>query len=163
VSDLVRPLRAPQGFVAPQRLEYGELVATPIDRHDLDDDVAGINANLDLIASTRGGGWPTSPVTSDDNYVDIVWHELEFRENYSYTYALRRRDGTYVGNAYLYPVGRRIPVCRHPDSDVDVSWWVTRAAYEAGLYATVYRALQRWAVSDFPFRRPVYSNDEIPT
>jgi len=26
-------------------------------------------------------------VSADFNYVDLVWHELEFREGYSFTYA----------------------------------------------------------------------------
>lgn len=129
IAGIVRPLATPEGFIAPHRLTFGDLVATPIDRSDLDDDVAGINANLDLIARTRGGGWPTAAVTRQDDYVDLVWHELEFREGYSYTYVLRRGDGVYVDNAYLYPIGRRVRLDRHPDGDVDVSWWVTRPAY----------------------------------
>ena len=41
----------------------------------------GINASLDLIQQTRGGNWPEGPVTEEFNYVDLVWHELEFRED----------------------------------------------------------------------------------
>lgn len=159
--ELVRPLQVPDGFVAPPRIRFGDLVATAISRHDLADDVAGINANLDLIANTRGGGWPAGPVTLEENYVDLVWHELEFRENYSYTYVLRRSDGTYLGCAYLYPIGRRVPIRDHPDADVDVSWWVTEPAHTAGLNATTHRALQHWVMSEFPFRHPVYSNADL--
>jgi hypothetical protein len=46
--------------------------------------------------------------------------------------------------------------------DVDVSWWVTPAAYEQGQYAKLYAALQRWVTDAFPFRLPYYSNREIP-
>ena len=46
--------------------------------------------------------------------------------------------------------------------DVDVSWWVTPAAYDRGHYVTLYRALQRWVVESFPFVNPYYSNREIP-
>jgi hypothetical protein len=45
-------------------------------RDDLDDDVRGINASLELIRRTRGGGWPTAAVTAEDNYVDLVWHDV---------------------------------------------------------------------------------------
>jgi hypothetical protein len=163
VIELVRPLLVPDGFVAPRRLRFGDLVATAISRCDLADDVAGINANLELIARSRGGGWPTGPVTLEENYVDLVWHELEFRENYSYTYVLRRFDGTYVGCAYLYPVGRRVRLRDNPDADVDVSWWLTEPAHIAGLNATTHRALQHWIMSEFPFRHPVYSNADLLT
>ena len=46
--------------------------------------------------------------------------------------------------------------------DVDVSWWVTPEAYERGYYQKLYRALSRWAVEEFPFSAPFYSNVEVP-
>ena len=92
---------------APTRLTYEDLVATAITRDDLAEDVRGINASLELIQRTRGGGWPTEPVTEEFNFVDVVWHELEFRDGYSYTYVVRDAEGGYVGCAYLYPMGRR--------------------------------------------------------
>ena len=71
--------------------------------------------------------------------------------------------GTYLGCAYLYPMGRRAPLTdeliRH---DVDVSWWVTTEAYGLGYYGTVYEALTRWVETEFPFTSPYVSNAEIP-
>ena len=69
-------------------LRYNDIVATPITRSHLRDDVAGIDASIDLVHQTRGGRWPTEPVTEDYNFVDLVWHELEFRERDSFTYAV---------------------------------------------------------------------------
>jgi hypothetical protein len=43
-------------------LAHEDLVIRAITRHDLDDDVRGINARLDLIRRTRGGRWPSEPV-----------------------------------------------------------------------------------------------------
>jgi hypothetical protein len=34
------------------------------------------------IKQTRGGRWPTGPVTEEYDFVDIVWHKCEFREAY---------------------------------------------------------------------------------
>ena len=48
------------------------------------------------------------------------------------------------------------------DHDVDVSWWVTPTAYEHGYYAKLYAALRHWLADELPFRRPYYSNREIP-
>ena len=87
-SSLIKKLPLPPGFAAPTRLTYEDLVATAITRADLSDDVRGINASLALIQATRGGGWPTEPVTEEFNFVDLVWHELEFRDGMSYTYAV---------------------------------------------------------------------------
>jgi hypothetical protein len=162
-TGLIKSLRLPPDFVPPDRLGFDDLRARALGRDDLDADVAGINASLELIRETRGGDWPTEPVTAEINYVDLVWHELEFRESYSFSYAVYDRDGTYVGCCYLYPLGRRTPLSeRLLDHDVDVSWWVTPDARARGRYELLYEALRTWVVDDYPFEKPHYSNRRIP-
>jgi RimJ/RimL family protein N-acetyltransferase len=159
----VRRLALPPGFAAPVALTHEDLVAHALTRADLADDVAGINAGIELIRRTRGGGWPTGEVTGEDDFVDLVWHECEFRDGGSFTYVLRDAAGGYLGCCYLYPVGRRTPLTEELlDHDVDVSWWVTPDACERGYYARAHAALRHWVTDDFPFRRPYFSNREIP-
>lgn len=164
LRGLVKRLVVPPGVDVPRELAYENLRAGALSREDLADDVAGINASLDLIRRTRGGKWPTEAVTEDYNYVDLVWHECEFRDHSSFTYVLRDSDGGYLGCCYLYPLGGRTPltdeVLAH---DVDVSWWVTPPAYEAGVYALTYHALRTWLADDLPFESPYFSNREIPS
>ncbi len=158
-----RQLTLPDGFDPPRRLEHDGIVATVLGREDLDDDIRGINTSLELIARTRGGGWPEGPVTPEFNLDDLIWHEVEFREGFSFSYVLRDDDGVYLGCAYLYPMGRRTELTEAlAHHDVDVSWWVTGDAYEAGDYERVYEALKRWVTVDFPFSAPYWSNSEIP-
>jgi hypothetical protein len=160
---LIKRLDMPVDFSPPLQLVDDALTATAITRDDLKEDVRGINTSLELIRRTRGGGWPTDPVTEAFNYVDLVWHELEFRERDSFTYVLRDREGGYLGCCYLYPMGRRTPLnddlLRY---DVDVSWWVTPEAYDAGYYAKAYRALRQWLAAEYPFWKVYFSNREIP-
>lgn len=161
-TNLIKKLVLPDGRTAPARLEHGDVVAVAITRDHLSDDVTGINASLELIRRTRGGGWPEEPVTEEGNYVDLVWHELEFREGMSFTYAVYGPDG-YLGCAYLYPLGRRTELTAElVEYDVDVSWWVTPEGYERGYYEKVYAGLQRWLAGEFPFWRPYWSNSRIP-
>jgi hypothetical protein len=163
LQQFTKKLALPTGFEAPKTLRFEHLEARAISRAHLAEDVRGINASIELIARTRGGGWPTEPVTEEFNFVDIVWHELEFREGYSYTYALYDTSGRYLGCCYLSPLGRRTELTAALlDHDVDVSWWVTPAAYERGDYTTLYRALKHWLTKEFSFWRPYYSNREIP-
>jgi hypothetical protein len=82
-EQFTKKLAAPAGFTVPERLSYEHLNARAITRADLADDVRGINASLEWIARTRGGGWPIEPVTEAGNFVDLVWHELEFRDGRS--------------------------------------------------------------------------------
>ncbi len=159
----VKKLEFPAGFTPPTELRYNDIVATAITRSHLRDDVAGINASIDLIHQTRGGRWPTEPVTEDYNFVDLVWHELEFRERDSFTYAVYNTEPRYLGCCYLYPMGRRTQLTEQLlDFDIDVSWWVTPTAYEQGYYRTLYDALQHWLADEFPFWRPYYSNAQVP-
>ena len=157
------PAAGPRGLRASNR---ASVCGYPVRRHhpcpDLDDDVAGINASLELIRRTRGGSWPEEAVTAEFNFVDLVWHECEFRDGYSFSYVLRDADGGYLGCAYLYPMGRRAELTEElAQHDVDVSWWVTEAAYEAGYYDRAFEALRRWVSEDFPFTSPYFSNLEI--
>jgi hypothetical protein len=162
-SPFIRKLRLPDRFTVPKRLSHGDVVANSLTRADLGDDVRGINASIALINRTRGGGWPTEAVTEDFNYVDLVWHELEFREGASFAYVLRDTQGGYLGCAYLYPMGRRTTLTEELlGYDVDVSWWVTPAAYQQGFYTRVYGALRAWLAAEFGFWRPYFSNREIP-
>jgi uncharacterized protein YndB with AHSA1/START domain len=164
LTGLVRRLALPRGFATPTDLRHGVLHARAINRADLDDDVAGINASLDLIRRTRGGGWPAEPVTAEGNFLDLVWHECEFRDGKSFTYTVRDTAGGYLGCCYLYPVGARSPLTADLlEHDVDVSWWVTPDAYDSGHYRAVYAALRHWVGTEFPFHNPHYSNTEIPS
>jgi hypothetical protein len=125
--------------------------------------VHGINASISLIQATRGGGWPIEPVTEEFNFVDLVWHECELREGFSFAYAVYDTNGTYLGCGYLYPMGRRTELTEELlGYDVDVNWWVTPDAYELGHYEKLYRALGQWVAEEFPFEAPYYSNIEIP-
>ena len=163
LTGLIKEPSIRAGAVVPRALEHGVVHARAITRDDLDEDVRGINASLDLIRRTRGGSWPEGPVTSEENYADLVWHEIEFRDNKSFTYVLSSPDLGYVGCLYLYPLGRRVALTEELlQHDVDVSWWVTPEAYEAGLYRATFEALGAWMGDELPFANPFYSNTEIP-
>ncbi|WP_219469086.1 GNAT family N-acetyltransferase [Nonomuraea rhizosphaerae] len=163
-QGLVKRLSLPEGWTAPKELAYQDVRMYALTREHVKDDVQGINASIELIRRTRGGRWPSEPVTEDFNYVDLVWHECEFREGDSFTYGVYDAGGRYMGCCYLYPMGRRQPLTEElVQYDVDVSWWVTPDAYERGYYAKVYDALRHWMATEFPFSKVYYSNKEIPT
>lgn len=160
----IKRLDLPTGWTAPAELVHDDIRAVAIAREHLRDDVRGINASLELIRRTRGGPWPTEPVTEEFNFVDLVWHECEFREGDSFTYAVYDAAGQYLGCCYLYPMGRRTPLTEEVLSrDVDVSWWVTPDAYRRGYYRALYSALRHWIDAAFPFSNPFYSNVELPS
>jgi hypothetical protein len=162
-TNLIKALALPVGYAAALELRYEDITARALSRADLVADVKGINASIDLIRRTRGGEWPSAAVSEEFDYVDLVWHECELRENYSFSYAVYEGGGQYIGCCYLYPMGRRTRLdAKLIEHDVDVSWWVTGEAYDRGYYGKVYRALQEWVIERFPFTKPHYSNREVP-
>jgi hypothetical protein len=115
-ADFIRKLQLPTGFTVPTELAYEDLVARTITRDHLRDDVRGINASIELIQRTRGGRWPTGPVTEAGNFADLVWHEVEFRDGGSFTYrglAAVARGAVPVRGAVLLQRGdsARVAMC----------------------------------------------------
>ena len=85
------------------------------------------------------------------------------RLGFSRSFVVYDTSDHYVGCCYLYPVGRRTPLTEQMLAhDVDVSWWVTPRAYDLGYYEKLYLALRKWVTDAFPFKRPYFSNVEIP-
>src|SRR4051812_45204210 len=107
LTGFVKALSIPPRVVVPNEMVHEDLRARALSRADLADDVAGINSSIELIQRTRGGGWPAGLLSEEFNYVDLVWHEAEFREQYSFAYVVRDVNDGYVGCCYLYPMGRR--------------------------------------------------------
>jgi hypothetical protein len=62
-QGLVKRLNLPIGWAAPTELTNDDIRASALTRDHQHDDVRGINASLELIRRTRGGRWPTEPVT----------------------------------------------------------------------------------------------------
>lgn len=163
LSKFVKKFELPSSFAAPTELRYEHLIARPLTRTDLDDDLEGVNSSIETIQRTRGGSWPAEPLQKDFDLLDLAWHEREFRDASSFAYVVYGTDGMYIGCFYLYPMGHRTPLSEETvEYDVDASWWVTTKAYECGEYAALFSALKQWLANDFPFQHPYYSNREIP-
>lgn len=163
LRGMTKNLTVPDGFEMPRTLAYEDIRMHVLGRDDLDDDVRAINNNLGLIRRTRGGSWPSEELTAEFDYLDLVWHECEFREGYSFSYAVYHEDGRYMGCLYLYPMGRRSPLTEDRlRYDVDVSWWVTAPFYDTGYDERLYVAARHWLETDWPFAAPYFSNAELP-
>lgn len=151
------------GFIAPTELVYQDIAARPLSRKDLTDDLAGVNSSIEVIQKTRGGSWPTEPLEEDFDFLDLAWHEREFRDGDSFAYVIYSAAGEYIGCFYLYGMGIRTELTEELlHYEVDASWWVTSAAYDKGYYDKLYKALQQWLTESFRFKKVYYSNKQIP-
>jgi RimJ/RimL family protein N-acetyltransferase len=152
-----------QDFKAPEKLHFDDLVAKPLTRGDLKVDLEAINSSIETIQKTRGGSWPQEELNEELDFLDLAWHEREFREGTSFAYVIYDTNGNYIGCFYLYPMGHRTVLTEELlGYDVDASWWVTTAAYGQGYYQKLHKALKQWLAMEFPFKNIYYSNKEIP-
>jgi hypothetical protein len=170
ISTHIQRFTLPASFAAPTVLKHRTLIAEPLVRSHVHEDLAAVNSSGATIRQTRGGSWPDGQLAEDFNFLDLAWHEREFRTRGSFAYAVRDSSargtgaGEYVGCFYLNPLGARRPLTHElaEGYDVDASWWVTTAAFERGLYDVLYEALREWLKDEFPFERPLYTNMVIP-
>jgi hypothetical protein len=105
-SGYAKTLALPAGFDAPRLLRYDDVTAHAITRDDLAANVRGINASLDLIRETRGGTWPTGPVSEEEEGLRRPGRARVRVPGRHVIHVLRRgRGGGYIGCAYLLPSG----------------------------------------------------------
>lgn len=163
LNKYVKKISFPTDFKPPVKLSYKDLVASPLNRSDLQDDLESVNSSLELIRDTRGGTWPSETITEEFNFLDLAWHEREFRDGDSFAYVVRNNQDEYIGCFYLYPMGLRTELNNdNIDFDIDASWWVCSRAYKQGYYEKLYNALKQW-LDEFPVSKVYYSNKQIPS
>lgn len=151
----------PETFEVPQKLESEKFIARKLCASDTDLDYKAVMSSIDIIKKTRGGNWPTSDLTLEDDRIDLSWHQREFENKSSFAFTVMNNEETEcLGCFYLYKPNFR-GECPE-GTDVDVSFWVTQKAYEEGLYPELYHAIKNWLVKEWPFQKPFWSNKEIP-
>jgi hypothetical protein len=80
----VKKIELPENYEAPEELAYENILAKPLSRQDLVADMEAVNSSIDLIRRTRGGSWPSEPVSEEFDLLDLAWHEREFRDGNSF-------------------------------------------------------------------------------
>lgn len=148
-------------FKVPEKIEHPKFVCRKLCARDVYLDYIAVMSSIDIIKKTRGGSWPTSDLSFEDDLIDLAWHQREFENRSSFAYTVMNPDETEcLGCFYLYPAGFRK---ESPEgSDLDVSFWVTQKEYDAGLYPELYKTIKEWLAKEWPFKMPFWSNAEIP-
>jgi RimJ/RimL family protein N-acetyltransferase len=151
----------PHDFEIPERLETKDFVIRKLCFSDAKLDYEAVMSSLDIIRQTRGGSWPTDDLTFIEDQIDLGWHQREFEKRSTFAYTIMSLDEKEcLGCLYLYPPGYRSE--RTKDASVDVSFWVTQKAYDKGLYKVLYKTLDDWLKTTWPFEKIAYSNKELP-
>ncbi len=148
-------------FHVPEKLETPDFVIRKLTFDDAVLDYEAVMSSINIIQKTRGGDWPTKELTFKDDQIDLAWHQREFEHRTSFAYTVMSKDEKEcLGCLYIYPPGFRDEQSK--DAEVDVSFWVTQKAYDQGLYPILYKQLDDWLKSSWPFKVVAYSNIELP-
>lgn len=151
----------PETFTPPAQLVHPQFIARKLCARDVDLDYAAVMSSIDIIRQTRGGNWPTADLTHEDDLIDLSWHQREFENGSSFAYTVMNLEETEcLGCFYLYRPGFRAEA--PAGADIDVSFWVTQKAYDAGLYPVLYTALKDWLTKEWPFKQVFWSNYQLP-
>jgi hypothetical protein len=99
---------------------------------------------------TRSPDWPHKGISDADAMRDMQTEQARFNNRQSFAYAVLTPDGRRErGSVYVSPssVG---------GYDAVVRMWVTKADYDAGFDAELYKWVTDWVKKDWPFRNVVY-------
>ena len=134
----------PEDFDVPLRLDGPGFTLVPLGPQHNERDHAAWMSSVEHIRSTPGfadGDWP-SPMSLEENRVDLEMHARHFAERRGFTYSVLDGADDVVGCVYIYPTD-------HPEHDADVRSWVraTRAELDRSLWAEV----SAWLATDWPF------------
>jgi hypothetical protein len=121
----------------PKRIKSTSFIAEVLSAKHAEEDLVHVLENEKLIKRTRGnaGSWPNPKIlTLEENRIDLSWHQREFENGSSFAYLMRKKDGVYIGCAYLYPMNFRSKIPDAKKYEVDFSFWITESVYKQGLY-----------------------------
>lgn len=151
----------PDTFKVPEKLDTPNFRIRKLCARDVYLDYMAVMSSIGIIKQTRGDSWPTSELSFEDDLIDLSWHQREFEHKSSFAFTVMSLDETECfGCLYFYPPGFRKEA---PEgSDVDVSFWVTQKGYDKGLYSELYKTIKKWLENDWPFKKPFWTNSQIP-
>ena len=104
---------------------------------------------------TRSTGWPHENISDADAMRDMETEQGRFRNRKSFAFAVLTPDGSRErGSVYVQP-------STVEGYDAVVKMWVTKAEYDAGFDAELYRWVTAWMQRDWPFRKVAYPGRAI--
>lgn len=120
-------------------------------------DFAAYMSSIEHLQTTfsRSTGWPHAGITDADAIKDMEGEQAAFNARRSFDYSVLTPDGSRErGSVYISPS----PV---PGYDAVVRLWVTKAEYDAGFDAELYRWVSGWVGQEWPFAKVAYPGRSI--
>ncbi len=150
-----KPLFVPAEFAIPSELLTKHFKLRMLSVDDVEKDFEAVTSSAAHVSKVwPDSGWPQG-LTLRQNLVDLGWHEKEFQNRSSFAYTVVNSDDSRVlGCLYFYPT------CK-AGYDAEIFMWVRQSELATGLDGELFRAVQAWLASDWPFDNPGYPGRSI--
>ncbi len=147
----------PPAFVVPTRVETPQFTLVPLGPALVKIDFTAYMSSIEHLQKTftRSAEWPHPGITDADAMRDMEAEQARFQRRESFAYAVLTPDGKRErGCIYVSPS----PVAGY---DAVVRIWVTKAEYDAGFDAALYKWATRWVAKSWRFKNVAYPGRAI--
>ena len=147
----------PADFEVPTLVEAEGFKLVPLGPDLVKIDFDAYMSSIEHLQKTfsRSTDWPHPGISDADAMRDMENEQGRFRRRESFAFAVLTPDGRRErGSVYVAP-------SRVKGYDAVVSLWVTKAEYDAGFDAELYRWVRAWMRKDWPFARIAYPGRAI--
>jgi len=151
------PPLIPASFNPPTLVETPGFKLVPLGPDLVKVDFDAYMSSIEHLQKTfsRSPNWPRQGISDADAMLDMQTEQGRFRARKSFAYSVLTPDGHRErGSVYVSPS----PV---PGYDAVVRLWVTKAEYDAGFDAELYKWVADWVRKDWPFRKVAYPGRSI--
>lgn len=151
------PSFIPAEFNPPTLVETPDFKLVPLGPEVVKVDFDAYMSSIEHLQKTftRNTAWPHPGITDADAMKDMEGEQARFRSRRSFAYSVLTPDGRRErGSVYVSPS----PVAGY---DAVVRLWVTKADYDAGFDAALYKWVQDWVRKDWPFHNVAYPGRAI--
>ena len=145
----------PEEFTVPSELVSANFTLRMLSVDDVEKDFEAVTSSAERLRKVwPDSGWPDG-LTLRQNLVDLGWHEKEFQNRTSFAYTVVTPDESQVlGCVYFYPTDKA-------GYDAEVFLWVRESEVAKDLDEALFKVVQHWLASDWPFENPAYPGRAI--
>jgi hypothetical protein len=152
-----RPTFVAETFDVPVLVETADFKIVPLGPALAKVDFDAYMSSIEHLQQTfsRNTKWPRQGISDADARRDMENEQARFQGRKSFAYSVLTPDGKRErGCVYVYPSSV-------PGYDAVVRMWVTKAEYDAGFDAQLYKWVTDWVRKDWPFEKVAYPGRTI--
>lgn len=141
----------PDDFMIPQGLENSIFRLRMLSSKDVEKDYEAVMSSRNELRNPLDEhSWPREDMTLEEDLEDLKVHEREFLTRQAFTYTVMNLDESLcLGCVYIYPSMKK-------GFEAEIYLWVRTSELKNGLDEFLYKTVDNWVASEWPFKSRVY-------